>query len=119
MVSDLIYLLQELDLYDILSFDSEFGKILQELQLLVCRKQYLEAVGGDNSDAISNLCFRGAPIEDLCLDFTLPGYPDYILTKGDENVQQLQLPFVFLLITTLVRMCLTFLSQHFRLISIT
>lgn len=77
---------QELDLYDILSFDSEFGKILQELQLLVCRKQYLEAVGGDNSDAISNLCFRGAPIEDLCLDFTLPGYPDYILTKGDENV---------------------------------
>ncbi|CBI37879.3 unnamed protein product, partial [Vitis vinifera] len=77
---------QELDLHDILSFDADFGKILQELQVLVSRKQYLESTGGDNQDAIANLCFRGAPIEDLCLDFTLPGYPDYILKPGEENV---------------------------------
>ncbi|KAK8586253.1 hypothetical protein V6N13_130774 [Hibiscus sabdariffa] len=77
---------QELDLHDILSFDAEFGKILQELHLLVCRKQYLESLGGDNSGAIADLRFHGASIEDLCLDFTLPGYPGYILKPGDETV---------------------------------
>ncbi|KAA8546106.1 hypothetical protein F0562_020443 [Nyssa sinensis] len=78
---------QELDLHDILSFDTEFGKILLELQALVCRKHYLESVGGHNGDEIADLRFRGAPIEDLCLDFTLPGYQDYILRPGDdENV---------------------------------
>ncbi|GMJ00653.1 KAKTUS, UBIQUITIN-PROTEIN LIGASE 3 [Hibiscus trionum] len=77
---------QELDLHDILSFDAEFGKILQELHLLVCRKQYLESLGGDSSGAIADLRFHGASIEDLCLDFTLPGYPDYILKPGDETV---------------------------------
>ncbi|KAK8629783.1 hypothetical protein V6N13_078611 [Hibiscus sabdariffa] len=77
---------QELDLHDIPSFDAEFGKILQELHLLVCRKQYLESLGGDNSGAIADLRFRGASIEDLCFDFTLPGYPDYKLKSGDEIV---------------------------------
>ncbi|KAF2302055.1 hypothetical protein GH714_031921 [Hevea brasiliensis] len=77
---------QELDLYDILSFDMEFGKVLQELHTLVCRKHYIESSGTDNRDAIASLRFRGAVIEDLCLDFTLPGYPDYILKPGDETV---------------------------------
>ncbi|KAL5858478.1 hypothetical protein ACOSQ3_005936 [Xanthoceras sorbifolium] len=77
---------QELDLHDILSFDPEFGKILQELHVLVCRKQYLESTGCDNQDAIADLRFRGAPVEDLCLDFSLPGYPDYILKPGEEIV---------------------------------
>ncbi|KAF5727819.1 hypothetical protein HS088_TW22G01516 [Tripterygium wilfordii] len=77
---------QELDLYDILSFDAEVGKTLQELHALVGRKHYLESLDGDNHDAIAGLRFRGAPIEDLYLDFTLPGYPDYILKTGEENV---------------------------------
>ncbi|KAF2322732.1 hypothetical protein GH714_029798 [Hevea brasiliensis] len=77
---------QELDLYDILSFDVEFGKVLQELQTLVCRKHYIESSGTDNRDAIANLHFRGTPIDDLYLDFTLPGYPDYILKPGEETV---------------------------------
>ncbi|KAK3145187.1 hypothetical protein QOZ80_4AG0324970 [Eleusine coracana subsp. coracana] len=76
---------QELDLYDILSFDGDFGKILQELQILVERKRFLESSYGENKH-IEELCFRGAPIEDLCLDFTLPGYPDYILKEGGENL---------------------------------
>ncbi|KAI9181356.1 hypothetical protein LWI28_014213 [Acer negundo] len=47
---------QELDLHDILSFDAEFGKILQELHVLVCRKQYLESTGCDNRDVdVNNL----------------------------------------------------------------
>ncbi|KAE8719127.1 E3 ubiquitin-protein ligase UPL3 [Hibiscus syriacus] len=77
---------QELDLYDILSIDAEFGKILQELHFLLCRKQYLESTGGENSSAIADIRLRGASIEDLCLDFTLPGFPDYILKPGDETV---------------------------------
>lgn len=72
-------------MYDILSFDMKFGKILQEMQVIVCRKQYLESTASKNQNTISDLCFRGAPIEDLCLDFTLPGYPDYILKPGAEN----------------------------------
>lgn len=77
------YLLQELDLHDIISFDAELGTTLQELQALVCRKQYLESTGSYNPE---ELRFRGASIEDLCLDFSLPGYPEYILKPGDENV---------------------------------
>lgn len=76
---------QELDLYDILSFDTEFGKILQELQILVSRKKFLETGVRDNQRVTSDICFRGAPIEDLCLDFSLPGYQDYILKEGEEN----------------------------------
>ncbi|XP_034605412.1 E3 ubiquitin-protein ligase UPL3 isoform X1 [Setaria viridis] len=76
---------QELELYDVLSFDTEFGKILQELQILVARKRFLESCCSD-SRKIEELCFRGAPVEDLCLDFTLPGYPDYVLKEGGENV---------------------------------
>uniref|UniRef100_A0A1J3H294 HECT-type E3 ubiquitin transferase n=1 Tax=Noccaea caerulescens TaxID=107243 RepID=A0A1J3H294_NOCCA len=78
---------QELDLHDIRLFDAELGKTLQELHVLVSRKHYLEAVGGGgNSSAISDLFLRGSRIEDLCLDFTLPGYPEYILRPGDEIV---------------------------------
>ncbi|KAL2459997.1 E3 ubiquitin-protein ligase UPL3 [Abeliophyllum distichum] len=74
---------QDLDLHDIISFDAELGTTLQELQALACRKQYLESMGIYNSD---ELRFRGASVEDLCLDFTLPGYPEYVLRSGDENV---------------------------------
>ncbi|KAL8242366.1 hypothetical protein R6Q59_012668 [Mikania micrantha] len=75
---------QELDLHDISLFDGEFGKTLQELQAIVCRKQHLESI--HDQDEIHNLRFRGALVEDLCLDFTLPGYPDFVLKTGDDNV---------------------------------
>lgn len=76
---------QELDLYDILSFDPELGKILLEMQALVSKKHFLEARSGDNRKAISELCFRDVRIEDLCLDFTLPGYPEYALKTGESD----------------------------------
>ncbi|KAK4491448.1 hypothetical protein RD792_002198 [Penstemon davidsonii] len=74
---------QELDLHDIISFDAGLGTTLQELQALVHRKNYLESLGSYNAE---DLCFRGVSIEDLCLDFSLPGYPQYVLRSGDENV---------------------------------
>lgn len=76
---------QELDLFDIVSFDSEFGKTLQELRVLVERKKFLESTPGENQLEVADLRFRGAAIEDLCLDFTLPGYPDYVLKEGEGS----------------------------------
>ncbi|CAJ1972975.1 unnamed protein product, partial [Sphenostylis stenocarpa] len=77
---------QDLDLHDILFIDAELGKTLQELNALVSRKHYIESTGGSYTDTHFNLHFHGAPVEDLCLDFTLPGYPDYTLKPGDETV---------------------------------
>ncbi|RVW96635.1 E3 ubiquitin-protein ligase UPL3 [Vitis vinifera] len=62
------------------------GQILQELQVLVSRKQYLESTGGDNQDAIANLCFRGAPIEDLWSGFHSSWLSRLHLKPGEENV---------------------------------
>lgn len=75
--------MQELDLHDIISFDLELGNTLQELQGIVLRKQYLESTASYN---LEELRFRGASIEDLCLDFSLPGYPEYVLKPGNEIV---------------------------------
>jgi E3 ubiquitin-protein ligase TRIP12 len=72
-------------LFDIVSFDSEFGKTLQELRVLVERKQFLESTCGKNQLQVADLRFHGASIEDLCLDFTLPGYPDYVLKEGEGD----------------------------------
>ncbi len=73
--------MQELDLYDIETLDPELGRTLLEMQALVRRKQCLEASG----QAADGLCFRGSRLEDLCLDFTLPGYPEYELkSKGRD-----------------------------------
>ncbi|GER50251.1 E3 ubiquitin-protein ligase UPL3 [Striga asiatica] len=74
---------QELVLHDIISFDPELGTTLQELQALACRKKYLESVRSYNPE---ELYFRGSSVDDLCLDFSLPGYADYILRAGNEIV---------------------------------
>nr|XP_043631865.1 E3 ubiquitin-protein ligase UPL3-like [Erigeron canadensis] len=77
---------QELDLYDVASFDAELGKTLRELQALVCRKKFLELTPVHDHDEALDLKFRGASVEDLCLDFTLPGYPDFVLKSSNEDV---------------------------------
>lgn len=73
-------------MHDILLFDAEFGKILQEMQALVRRKQFIDSNPENNQKAITDLHFRGTSVKDLCLDFTLPGYPDYVLKQGGENI---------------------------------
>ncbi|CAI0434917.1 unnamed protein product [Linum tenue] len=109
-----IVLGQDLDLYDILSFDAELGKTLQELDAIVCRKRYLESSG--NNDAVTDLRFRGAKIEDLYLDFTLPGYPDYILkTGGDQTVDISNLEdYISLVVDATVRTGITRQMEAFR-----
>ena len=76
-------ILQELGLYDIKSFDLELGKTLEEMQNLVERHRQLKA---STRKSKQTLCFRGQNILDLCLDFTLPGYPGHVLKPGGEDI---------------------------------
>ncbi|XP_052173032.1 E3 ubiquitin-protein ligase UPL4 isoform X2 [Diospyros lotus] len=76
---------QELTVYDIHSFDPELARVLLEFQAVVERKRVLESAGGENSTFKFDPCFRNATIEDLYLDFSLPGYPDYVLTVVPEE----------------------------------
>ncbi|KAI5402306.1 E3 ubiquitin-protein ligase UPL3 [Lathyrus oleraceus] len=77
---------QDLDLHDIVFIDAELGKTLQELNAIVRRKQHIKVICVNSTDANTDFVFRGTQIEDLCLDFTLPGYPEYILKPGDDIV---------------------------------
>ncbi|XP_059667702.1 E3 ubiquitin-protein ligase UPL4 isoform X2 [Cornus florida] len=76
---------QELTVYDIHTFDPGFGRTLLEFQALVERKRHLESVCGENSTFKLDSCFRNTRIEDLCLEFILPGYPYYVLTCGPDS----------------------------------
>ncbi|CAK8571548.1 unnamed protein product [Lathyrus sativus] len=76
---------KELYVYDIQSLDPELGRVLHEFQALVNRKKNLESVYGGNSELEQGLSFRDSRIEDLCLDFTLPGYPDIVLASGSDH----------------------------------
>ncbi|XP_072953939.1 E3 ubiquitin-protein ligase UPL4 [Typha angustifolia] len=76
-----VLLEQELSIYDIQSFDPELGRTLLEFQALVSRRRFLESISRESCKDASDLCYRDARIEDLCIDFTLPGYDDYVLTS--------------------------------------
>ncbi|KAK4481047.1 hypothetical protein RD792_011916 [Penstemon davidsonii] len=79
---------KELTVFDIQSIDPAFGRTLLEFQAIVERKRYLRSLCEENSHDL-DLCFRNTKIEDLCLDFTLPGYPDYVLPASDTMVVNL------------------------------
>ncbi|KAJ9181624.1 hypothetical protein P3X46_009736 [Hevea brasiliensis] len=81
-----LILQQELSLYDIQSFDPGLGRTLLEFQALVNRRKFLKSALEENSCNTVDACFRNTRIEDLCLDFTLPGYPDYILHQDHKMV---------------------------------
>ncbi|XP_023005684.1 E3 ubiquitin-protein ligase UPL4-like isoform X2 [Cucurbita maxima] len=76
---------QEVSIYDIQSFDPELGTALLEFQALVDRGKLLESVCEENSSAKLEFCYHNTNIEDLCLDFTVPGYPDYLLISSQDH----------------------------------
>lgn len=78
--------MQELDLYDIQTLDPDLGRTLFEMQVLVRRKEFLESSGQNQREAVDALRFRGSKLEDLCLDFTLPGYPEYELKSKGQDI---------------------------------
>ncbi|KAL6619714.1 hypothetical protein ACP70R_034853 [Stipagrostis hirtigluma subsp. patula] len=75
---------QELDIYDIPSFDLELGKTLIEFQALVSRKKLLEA-SLKTSNPTADLSYKNVKLEDLCLDFTLLGNSEYELVPGGSK----------------------------------
>lgn len=77
---------KELSLCDIQSFDPELGRILLEFQALVNRRKYMELASTDDGASVLCSAFRNTQIEDLCIDFTIPGYPDYILASGMDDL---------------------------------
>ncbi|OEL17672.1 E3 ubiquitin-protein ligase UPL4 [Dichanthelium oligosanthes] len=79
-----IMLEQELDIYDIPLFDPELGKTLIEFQALVNRKKFLET-SSRTSNSTAVLSYKNVKLEDLCLDFTLPGSPEYELIPGGSQ----------------------------------
>ncbi|KAL6864715.1 hypothetical protein ACP4OV_015866 [Aristida adscensionis] len=77
---------QELDIYDIPSFDPKLGKTLIEFQALVNRKKFLET-SSRMSSPTADLSYKNVILEDLCLDFTLPGSPEYeLVPRGSEKM---------------------------------
>lgn len=78
--------------------------MLHEFQALVNRKKNLESVYEGNSELEQRLSFRDSRIEDLCLDFTLPGYPDIILASGSDH--------------TMVKYCLIFCIAIFFVLTL-
>ncbi|KAI4966376.1 hypothetical protein ZWY2020_041109 [Hordeum vulgare] len=75
----------ELDIYDIPSFDPELGKTVLEFQALVKRKKFLEKSSEKTPNRNADLSYKNVRLEDLCLDFTLPGNPDYELVPGGSE----------------------------------
>ncbi|KAL0409876.1 UNVERIFIED_CONTAM: E3 ubiquitin-protein ligase UPL4 [Sesamum latifolium] len=75
---------KELSLYDIQSFDPASGRALLEFQAVVERKEYLRSLCNEESPDF-DVCLRNTKIEDLCLDFTLPGHPDYVLVPETDS----------------------------------
>lgn len=80
-------------MYDVQSFDPELGRTLLEFLAVVCRRKYIESTSGKNSGTGSDLLYRGSRIEDLCLDFSVPGYSDYFSASGDNSEVVTTLPF--------------------------
>ena len=87
-----------MSIYDIQSFDPELGTALLEFQALVDRGKLLESVCEENSSAKLEFCYHNTNIEDLCLDFTVPGYPDYLLISSQDHTMVMQIFTVIMVI---------------------
>ena len=71
---------QPLDLYDIRKFDAALGATLEKLYAAHKAHQ------GQGGSRKGPLLVDGCPIEDLCLTFSLPGYPEYELKKNGGDI---------------------------------
>ncbi|KAJ5383664.1 hypothetical protein N7517_001575 [Penicillium concentricum] len=71
--------------------DHDLGKSLLMLKEFVNAKNAIEAdkslSAAQKSEAVQNITVHGAKVDDLGLDFTLPGYPSIELIPGGSEVQ--------------------------------
>lgn len=86
----LLNLENNLSFADIKYIDESFAKTVFKLEKLVIRKNELEKeLSHDASalkSALGNLKFDGCSVEDLNLDFTLPGFPNIEMRKGGKDI---------------------------------
>ncbi|CAM0955142.1 unnamed protein product [Alopecurus aequalis] len=76
---------QELNMYDISSFDPELATTLMEFKALTCQRKYLESCSTKECQSPSDLSYRGCRIEDLAIDFAVPGYPEYLPSSESSS----------------------------------
>mmetsp|Transcript_5126 Transcript_5126/g.18736 ORF Transcript_5126/g.18736 Transcript_5126/m.18736 type:complete len:1950 (-) Transcript_5126:161-6010(-) len=72
-----------LTLFDLVELDPELGANLQELAALAHKYRRAKAAKGARGARPDPRKFtlKGARVEDLCLDFTCPGFPEYELVQ--------------------------------------
>ena len=78
------------DVADLKGIDPDIAKTVTHLQGIVHKKLKLDndraLSPAERQDQISQLTMDGCPVEDLGLDFTLPGYPNIELRKGGRDM---------------------------------
>ncbi|KAK4945791.1 Ubiquitin fusion degradation protein 4 [Elasticomyces elasticus] len=72
------------------TIDQDLANSLSQLHQFVNAKTKIELDSSmtklEKQQAIEDLTIRGAKVEDLMLDFTLPGYPDIELVENGSNI---------------------------------
>ena len=72
--------------------DPTIANTVSQLDNIARKKSKLEEdpklAPGERQERIKSLTMDGCPIEDLGLDFTLPGYPNIELRKGGKFLGQ-------------------------------
>eukprot|EP01133_Synstelium_polycarpum_P007971 gene7971-9365_t len=80
---------EDLDFDDLRLIAPTFASSLKSLYAIVLKIKEIEQSTKDQSDKaneISLLRIDGAKIEDLCLDFVLPGFPNWDLKENGSNI---------------------------------
>lgn len=82
-----------LGLADVLAIDPEFGVTLRQLHSLVLEKRRVQDQArtkgystAELQSGMSNITLDGCSVEDLSLNFTLPGFPNIDLKKGGSDI---------------------------------
>lgn len=77
---------KHVDLLDVSSFDPQLGHTLERMRAaLAAHTSHTSHT--PSGAANGELKIDGVPVSDLCLTFTLPGYPDYELVPGGGDVE--------------------------------
>ena len=75
---------------DLLNIDPTIANTVSQLEGIVRKKRKLEEddkiTAGERQAQLQTLTMDGCPVEDLGLDFTLPGYPNIELRKGGKDI---------------------------------
>ena len=77
---------KHVDLLDVSSFDPQLGHTLERMRAALANHT-CHTSHTPSGTAKGELMVDGVPVSDLCLTFTLPGYPDYELVPGGGDVE--------------------------------